>query len=77
MHVVLPDGRVFAGAEAAARIAFRLRPLGWLAWIYYVPGVRQLANMAYALIARHRYRLFGRRAPAAACQGDACRVHGG
>jgi predicted DCC family thiol-disulfide oxidoreductase YuxK len=77
MHAVLPDGRVFAGAEAAARIASRLRPLGWLAWVYFIPGVRQLANLAYALVARHRYRLFGRRTPGAACKGDACSVHGG
>jgi predicted DCC family thiol-disulfide oxidoreductase YuxK len=77
MHVVLPDGRVFAGAEGAARLAGRLRALGWLAALYYVPGIRQLANLTYALVARHRYRLFGRRSPAAACEGDACRVHGG
>src|SRR5579864_7814977 len=30
MHVVMPDGRVFAGAEAFARIAMRAPPLGWL-----------------------------------------------
>jgi predicted DCC family thiol-disulfide oxidoreductase YuxK len=76
MHAVLPDGRVFAGAEAAARVASRLRPLGWLAWLYYVPGVRQLANLAYTQVARHRYRIVRRRAPGVACEGDACRVHG-
>jgi predicted DCC family thiol-disulfide oxidoreductase YuxK len=81
MHVVLPDGRVFAGAEGAARIALRLRFFGWLAMAYYLPGVRQLANLAYTLVARHRYRLFGRRSSDArssgqTCDGDTCHLHG-
>jgi predicted DCC family thiol-disulfide oxidoreductase YuxK len=82
MHVVLPDGRVFAGAEGAARIALRLRFVGWLAIAYYLPGVRQLANLVYTLVARHRYRLFGRRsagagAAAGTCDGGTCHLHGG
>ena len=72
MHAVLPDGRVFAGAEAFARIAMRAPPFGWLAYAYYVPGIRQLAEMVYSLVARHRYRLFGRNQT---CDGKACRVH--
>jgi predicted DCC family thiol-disulfide oxidoreductase YuxK len=74
MHVVLPDGRVVAGAEAVARLAAaHVRFVGWLAWLYYVPGLRQLADLAYALIARFRYRLFGRTEP---CEGGTCHLHG-
>jgi predicted DCC family thiol-disulfide oxidoreductase YuxK len=82
MHVVSPDGRVFAGAEGAARIAQRLPLLGWLALAYYLPGLRQLANLVYGLVARHRYRLFGRRvrdaggSPAQTCDGGTCHLHG-
>jgi len=83
MHVVLPDGRVFAGAEAAARIARTVRLLGWLGALYYVPGLRQLSDVAYRLVARNRYRLFGRRSRAeegangrsAVCDGT-CHLHG-
>ena len=73
MHLVLDDGRVFAGAEAFARIVATVPVLGWLAWLYYVPGIRQLADLGYALIAKYRYRLFGRTAQ---CDGGTCHLHG-
>jgi predicted DCC family thiol-disulfide oxidoreductase YuxK len=56
LHVVAPDGAVFAGAEAVARLAARAPIWGWLALGYYVPGVRSLAERTYAWIARNRYR---------------------
>jgi predicted DCC family thiol-disulfide oxidoreductase YuxK len=73
MHVVMPDGRVFAGAEAFARIASGMPVIGWIAWLYYVPGVRQIADGAYALVAKYRYRLFGR---TGGCDDGTCRLHG-
>lgn len=68
MHLILPDGRVVAGFEAAVR-AVATRPFPWaLAYLYYIPGLRLLFDLAYAAIARNRYRLFGkRRCPDAAC----------
>jgi predicted DCC family thiol-disulfide oxidoreductase YuxK len=74
MHVVLPDGRVVAGAEAVARIAAGVRWVGWLAFLYYLPGVRQVADALYRFVARHRYRLFGKRQPP--CEGGTCHLHG-
>lgn len=71
MHVVLADGRVFAGAEAFARVVASVPFVGWLAFLYYVPGSRQLAELAYRLVARNRYRLFGK---AEACEGS-CHLH--
>jgi predicted DCC family thiol-disulfide oxidoreductase YuxK len=73
MHVVTGGGRVFAGAEAVARIVAGVRFVGWLAYVYYVPGIRQLADLAYALVAQHRYRLFGR---TERCEGGTCHLHG-
>jgi predicted DCC family thiol-disulfide oxidoreductase YuxK len=73
MHVVLPDGRIFAGAAAVARIVASVRFIGWLAYVYYVPGIRQLADLAYSLVARYRYKLFGR---TEACDGGTCHLHG-
>lgn len=73
MHVVLPDGRIYAGAEAIARVLATARITGWLAYVYYVPGIRQLADLGYALVAKHRHRLFGR---TGACETGTCHLHG-
>jgi len=73
MHLVLGDGRIFAGAEAFARIFATVPIVGWLGWLYYVPGVRQLADLGYALVAKYRYRLFGR---TQACDDGTCHLHG-
>ena len=46
MHVVTADGRVYAGAAAFARILASIPLVGWLAYVYYVPGIKQLADLA-------------------------------
>ncbi len=70
MQLVLPDGRILSGARAGAEL-LRLRPLlAPLGWLYYVPGVRQLADALYAVVVRNRFRLGGD-----VCADDACRVH--
>jgi predicted DCC family thiol-disulfide oxidoreductase YuxK len=57
MVLVLPDGRWFAGAEAAARAVALRGPVGKLALAYYVPGLRSLLDLGYRLLAANRYRL--------------------
>lgn len=53
--------RMFGGAEAIARALMTNRgPLGWGARLYFVPGLRQLSNIAYRAIAKRRYGLSGR-----------------
>jgi predicted DCC family thiol-disulfide oxidoreductase YuxK len=54
MHLVLPDGRVFAGADAAPEILRLLPGKRWLAWWFRVPGVLPLARRVYGRIARRR-----------------------
>jgi predicted DCC family thiol-disulfide oxidoreductase YuxK len=54
MHLVLPDGRVFAGADAAPELLRLLPGKRWLAWAFRVPGVLPVARRAYAWIARRR-----------------------
>jgi len=78
MHLVTPDGRVFRGMEAAAR-AVTTRPLlGLFAWLYYVPGIRQLLDALYRWIAARRYRIAGREIAAhGGCDNGACAVHFG
>jgi predicted DCC family thiol-disulfide oxidoreductase YuxK len=70
MQLVLPDGRIAAGAEAAARALALRRPLAPLAALYFVPGVRQLADAAYRVVARNRFRLGGK-----VCTEQTCGLH--
>lgn len=55
MHLVLPDGRVFAGADAVPEILRRLPGKRWLAWMFAVPGVLPVARRAYQRIAERRH----------------------
>lgn len=64
-------GRVYAGAEAAVRAA-GLRRLGKLAYVYYLPGLRQLLNAIYAAVAKNRYAIAGK-----TCESGACALHAG
>ncbi len=54
MHLVYPDGRVFAGADAAPEILRLLPGKRWLAWVFRMPGVPWAARRLYAWIARRR-----------------------
>ncbi len=69
MQLVTGDGRVYEGAEAIVRALGR-RPWGRLLFLYYVPGLRQVADLLYGVIARYRFRIAGR-----ACPDGACAVH--
>lgn len=75
MQLITPEGRVYRGFEAAVR-ALATRPyLGWVTWLYYLPGVRQVCDAAYAWIARNRYRLMGKTDSRSECQGGTCSSH--
>jgi acetyl esterase len=54
MHLVLPDGRVYAGADAAPELLKLLPGKRWLAGLFAVPGVMPIARRVYAWIARRR-----------------------
>lgn len=75
MQLITTDGRICEGVEAVV-VALRRRPIwGRLVRIYYVPGLRQLADLGYRLIARYRYYLMGRAIDAGQCPDGACAVH--
>jgi predicted DCC family thiol-disulfide oxidoreductase YuxK len=57
MHLVLPDGRVYAGADAAPELLRLFPGKRWLAWLFRVPGVPPLARLSYAWIAARRHCL--------------------
>ena len=70
LHLVDRDGRVYAGAAAIVRLLRLTRPLlGYLVLPYHLPGVRWLAERAYALVAARRYAIAGR---ADDCTTGAC-----
>jgi predicted DCC family thiol-disulfide oxidoreductase YuxK len=54
MHLVLPDGRVFAGADAAPELLRLVPGKRWLAAAFRMPGVLPLARRAYAWFAARR-----------------------
>lgn len=57
--LLVEDGQVYSHSDAALRIARRLAwPWSWLYAFSVVP--RPLRDAVYRLIARHRYRWFGR-----------------
>jgi predicted DCC family thiol-disulfide oxidoreductase YuxK len=57
MQLVLPDGRVLAGADAVPELLRRIHGLGWLATLFAIPGMRPIARGVYGWIARHRMRI--------------------
>jgi predicted DCC family thiol-disulfide oxidoreductase YuxK len=57
MHLILPGGRVYAGADAAPELLRLLPGKRWLAPLFRVPGVLPLARRAYAWIAARRHCL--------------------
>jgi predicted DCC family thiol-disulfide oxidoreductase YuxK len=54
-HLVLPDGRVLAGEQAAADLFMRLPGYAWLARVLRFPGVRTLSRVFYHGFARRRH----------------------
>ncbi len=54
MHLIRPDGRVFAGADAAPELLRLLPGKRWLAWAFRIPGVLPVARRVYAWVARQR-----------------------
>lgn len=70
LHLVAPDGTLYAGAAAVRETLLRLPTLRMLGEFLCLPGAMFVARPLYALIARNRYLLSGR---ADACEGDVCR----
>jgi predicted DCC family thiol-disulfide oxidoreductase YuxK len=57
MHLILPNGRVYAGAHAAPELLRLFPGKRWLAWLFLIPGVLPIARRIYAWIAARRHCL--------------------
>ena len=60
MRLIMPDGRIYVGADSIYQIARRLAFFRWFTWLYRVPGIDVLARAVYGWIAARRQSL-GRR----------------
>lgn len=65
IHGRLPDGRWIEGVEVFRRL-YGAVGLGWLLAPTRVPGLKQLADLAYRVFARNRLRWTGR------CDANGC-----
>ena len=57
MQLVLPDGRIVAGADAVPELLRRIPSLRWLAAVFALPPLRPFSRRGYAWIARNRMRI--------------------
>jgi predicted DCC family thiol-disulfide oxidoreductase YuxK len=57
MQLVLPDGRVLSGADAAPEILRRIPRWSWIATLFEFPGARPFARRVYRWIADNRMRI--------------------
>jgi len=71
LHVTDGSGKLYRGPEAVVRIMRTVPSLRWIGFLYRLPGMKKPAELLYRLIAKHRYRLFGRTDP---CESGACRL---
>lgn len=66
-QLIEPDGRVWSDAGAVLH-ALAARPVfAPVAWLYAVPGLRQLFEVGYRVVARNRMRLLGEVCAEGAC----------
>ncbi|MBY0357217.1 MAG: DUF393 domain-containing protein [Candidatus Obscuribacterales bacterium] len=68
MRLVTSDNSVYVGADAVYQIARRLPRARFIAWLYLLPICKQIAQLAYALIAANRQRL------GKTCKNNACEM---
>jgi predicted DCC family thiol-disulfide oxidoreductase YuxK len=57
LKLVCPDGKIYGGMEAVVQaVLIRRSLIGKLAAVYYLPGIRSMADRAYRWVARNRFR---------------------
>lgn len=57
MHLIVPDGRVYPGADAIPELLRLVPGKRWLSPLFRIPGVLPLARRIYAWVAMRRHCL--------------------
>jgi predicted DCC family thiol-disulfide oxidoreductase YuxK len=57
IQLVGPGGETWQGAAAIEQLLNALPRGTWIAWVFKIPYVRELADRIYRWVARNRYRL--------------------
>ena|GEM_PF-379722 len=60
LHVTDEQGRRYSGADGVLKLLSLTPRLAWLGAIARLPGCYSIVRAVYRLVARYRYRLFGR-----------------
>lgn len=68
LRLIETDGSVHVGADGVYHIARGLPRLWMAAWLYRVPGLKQVFRGIYAWIARNRFKLAGKCDDSGACR---------
>jgi predicted DCC family thiol-disulfide oxidoreductase YuxK len=72
MLLITTAGDRYRGVDAAREIVQHLPPLRWLKFWFGVPGAMSISRVFYRIIARWRYRIWGRVNP---CDHGTCDIH--
>ncbi len=72
LQLVSADGEIASGAAAVNRVLATRRVWRLVTWVYWVPGIRQLCDWMYGVVARNRYRISRITGKQEACETGAC-----
>jgi len=76
MHIVRPDGNVYAGYPGVRQIIRQLPLVFWMYPLLYLPGISWLGPKVYGWVAEHRYQLNRYIGGPIACENGTCQRHG-
>jgi predicted DCC family thiol-disulfide oxidoreductase YuxK len=76
MHVVRPDGNIYAGYPGVRQIIQQLPLVSWMYPMLFLPGVTWLGPKVYGWIASHRYQLNRYLGGPTFCESGTCQLHG-
>lgn len=68
MRLVTKENKVYVGADAVYEIARHLPGPNLIAWLYLLPGCKQIAQLIYVWIASNRKRL------GKTCENELCKT---
>ena len=67
IKLVVGNGKVLGGAHAIFYTLSLAPVFRFIRWIYPIPGIKQLFDRGYALVASNRYKIEGQDCPTGTC----------